>query len=71
MERGLPYRLSLQYPSCIQGLLYLSALFECQGQAIVGKTRLDLCSTPVRRLGRFRQESFLFFYSNVNTGNDV
>lgn len=59
------------YPSCIQGLPYLSALFECLGQAIVGKTRLDLCSTPVKRLGRFREESFLVFYTNVNTGKDV
>jgi len=47
------------------------ALFECLGQAIVGKTRLDLCPTPVKRLGRFREESFLVFYSNVNTGKDV
>ena len=56
------------YPSCILGLPYLSALFECLGRAIVGKARLDFCSTPVKRLGRFREESF--FYSNVNTGKD-
>ena len=59
------------YPSCNQDLPYLSALFECLGRASVGKTRLDLCSTPVKRLGRSREESFLVFYSNVNTGKDV
>ena len=59
------------YPSCILGLPYLSALFECLGRAIVGKTRLDFCYTPVKRPGRFREESFLVFYSNVNTGKDV
>ena len=37
----------------------------------VGKTRIDLCSTPVKPLGRFREESVLVFYSNVNTGRDV
>ena len=59
------------YPSCIQGLPCLSALFECLEQAIVNKTRLDLCSTLVKRLGCFRKESFLVFYSNVNIGEDV
>ena len=59
------------YPCCILGLPYLSALFECLGRAIVCKTRLDFCSTPVKRLGRFREESFSVFYSNVNTGKDV